>query len=394
MEQKEDQRPPQSIPKQESKPLENTEIPLDNPATKELFLPALGMFIFYVCHDALQEEMFRFPGYQYGWFMTLAEVTIMLLGGMISEGTYKVTWPPRGGNQTVIISIVAGLCIAGSHGFGNTALRYSSYPLKVAFKSCKLVPTMAMGVCLTGRRHTRAEYVAAFVMCAGLFMLTIADVNMGSSGSYSEGGIQVAEKPQLRELKGGEGAMSVLYFGPMLLVVSTSLDSIVPNLQERLLQRYGVPTIQMIFLSNIFMFIILVTYTFFSGELLSALKYCHNHIRVLLVLTMQSFCAYCGLRCYLTVIRRHGGVAGVLLGNARKIMTIILSFIIFSKPCHTLHCVGLSFIFIGVYLGLRTKRKRIKIDKKESADAPSPKVEASSNHVIEKTSSKEVQHMV
>ena len=157
------------------------------------YLPVLGLFVFYVCHDALQERMFRFEGYEYGFFMTLAEVSVMLVmsvatdeGGGVSgmcramllvgkgkgrggggqhhgRSRRKGGGGGQGGGATttsnlsmpVLVRIgYVGVLLALAHGMGNASLNYSPYPLKVAFKSCKLVPTMALGACVTGRRHT------------------------------------------------------------------------------------------------------------------------------------------------------------------------------------------------------------------------------------------------
>eukprot|EP00549_Striatella_unipunctata_P025757 CAMPEP_0118716814 /NCGR_PEP_ID=MMETSP0800-20121206/27734_1 /TAXON_ID=210618 ORGANISM="Striatella unipunctata, Strain CCMP2910" /NCGR_SAMPLE_ID=MMETSP0800 /ASSEMBLY_ACC=CAM_ASM_000638 /LENGTH=82 /DNA_ID=CAMNT_0006623325 /DNA_START=115 /DNA_END=363 /DNA_ORIENTATION=+ len=70
-----------------------------------------------------------------------------------------------------------------------------------------------------------------------------------------------------------------------------------------------------------------------------------------------------GLRFYLIIIRNHGGVAGVLLGNARKIITIVLSFVMFSKPCSLSEMGGLSLIFIGMYMAVSKYRLESDIQK-------------------------------
>lgn len=305
-------------------------------AVNSLLLPGIGMFVFYVCHDALQEEMFRFEGFEYGWFMSLAEVCIMLIGGCLSEGvTFDCC---SGGYQMWGTTAVIGICVAGSHGFGNTALRYSTYPLKVSFKSCKLLPTMALGGCVTGRRHSIFEYIAALIMCAGLMGLTLADDTTHETV----------------EAKGH--AENTAYLGPILLGVSATLDSVVPNLQEKIFTQTNAKAVDTIFLSNSFMFLILMTITLISGELFTAWAYCRENMQVFGVLTLQAASAYCGLRCYLTIVKEHGSIAGVLLANARKVVTIMLSFFLFAKPCKAMHVLGLALIFIGVYLGVVAKR--------------------------------------
>jgi adenosine 3'-phospho 5'-phosphosulfate transporter B3 len=252
-------------------------------------------------------------------------------------------------NTLLQISIV-GILLALAHGLGNTALRYSSYPLKVAFKSCKLVPTMALGACVTGRKHTALQYIAALIMGMGLAVLTAADV------------FTVKTKLQLlmTDHHHHESSLSVgqPLLGPILLGISTILDSVVPNLQEQLLQSAKVNTSELIFVSNAIMCFVLVAYTTYSGELIAAWNYCFQHLDALGILVCQGVCAYFGLQCYLAIIRDHGGVAGVLFANARKVCTILLSFILFSKPFNVRHFLGLVLVFLGVYLGYKGKQQK------------------------------------
>ena len=118
--------------------------------------PIIGLFLFYVGHDALQERMFRFDGFEFGFFMTLIEVLVMLAGSLASEGkcrpfsrmtrksssnekaSAKTSFSRTGSSLTLstLIRIAwIGLFLAFAHGLGNTALRYSPYPLKVSQNS-------------------------------------------------------------------------------------------------------------------------------------------------------------------------------------------------------------------------------------------------------------------
>ena len=48
---------------------------------------AAGVFVFYIVHDALQERLFRTPGFTFGSFMTVAELAAMAFGSMLSRCT-------------------------------------------------------------------------------------------------------------------------------------------------------------------------------------------------------------------------------------------------------------------------------------------------------------------
>lgn len=273
---------------------------------QELLVPVLCMFVGYVCHDALQERMFRFPGFEYGWFMTLVEVSTMLIGGLLLNDEFV-----RPTKSAILASALTGLCISTSHGCGNTALLYSTYPLKVAFKSCKLIPTMWLGVFITKRSFPWSQYLAAMIMCVGLVVLTLADWKPRSL---------IVDEPKF-----------LFWIGPLLLAISTTLDSIVPNLQERLFSTAQCSTSQAMFLCNSFIFLISLSYTLVIGELRLALHYCYLHPHTLLVLLAQALAAYLGLQGYMTVVSRLGGVAAVLLANVRKLVTIVISFILFAN---------------------------------------------------------------
>ncbi|KAL7481799.1 hypothetical protein ACHAW6_007471 [Cyclotella cf. meneghiniana] len=334
--------------------------------------PILGLFLFYILHDALQERMFRYDGFTFGFFMTLVEVLVMLVASsLLEKGCCRGTKGSVGGGvggmvlgSSLEISVlgkigIVGLFLALAHGLGNTALRYSPYPLKVAFKSSKLVPTMALGACVTGRKHTALQYTAALVMGMGLAVLTAADVFTSTQNKQ----LQLARNLNIGV--GGEsidtlnilanGVMGPL-LGPTLLMISTFFDSVVPNLQEQLLQTAKVKTSEMIFVSNSVMCLVLVGYTTYSREMMEAWNYCIQHRDVSLVLLLQGLSAYLGLQCYLAIIRDHGGVVAVLLANGRKIATIILSFMLFAKPFNSRHFVGLVLVFLGVYLGYISKK--------------------------------------
>ena len=146
---------------------------------QRLSLSILGLFIFYIGHDAIQERMFRLDGFEYGFFMTFVEVLVMLLlaSMILHEDESNTLPPPRKGKKTntstrpplstatMLRIAYVGLLLALAHGLGNTSLNYSPYPLKVAFKSCKLVPTMAVGACLTYDKRYTGKLMAVVVCC-------------------------------------------------------------------------------------------------------------------------------------------------------------------------------------------------------------------------------------
>jgi uncharacterized membrane protein len=221
--------------------------------------------------------------------------------------------------------------------------------------------------------YTALQYTAALVMGMGLAILSSADTTNtsvihsneeGSSSRILVADEDAASSHDINNLIASSSASSswhdtiIPYLGPLLLTTSTGLDSAVPNIQEQLLRSKRVQTTDMIRISNGVMCACLAVYTYFSGEFHLAWIYCTKRMDASFMLLLQGICAYFGLRCYLSIIRECGGVMGVLLANARKVITIVLSFVLFSKPFNERHVVGLTIVGIGVYLGCISKKEK------------------------------------
>lgn len=296
--------------------------------TKKNVVPAVfGLFFFYVLHDALQERAFRRPGFHFGWFMTAVEIGTMSLAAFASEKRHKL-FSSASSSSYLCLLVVA---ITLSQGTGSVSLNYVTYPLKVAFKSCKLVPTMLFSRLVTGRAYSRLEYAAAVFMCISLAILGIADGSTSSRDDRSSS------------------------FGIALLVVAVCSDSLVPNLQEKLLRHLCVSQGEMVLVTNLGSFLLVLAFIAASGELEEAIAYCRLNRGTASMLLLQALTAYLGLRCYLTVVSSLSGVAAVLTTSGRKVLTIIFSFVLFRKPFTGLHGLSLALLAAGILLTLVAK---------------------------------------
>ena len=81
---------------------------------------------------------------------------------------------------------------------------------------------------------------------------------------------------------------------------------------------------------------------------------------------------------------------GVLLANARKVITIVLSFVLFAKPFNERHVVGLILVGVGVYLGCISKsmtkeKKDMGQMKKSDEDNNSSSSSNNSNNIMKAT---------
>ena len=126
-------------------------------------------------HAVLQEELMEgmkglpliISSFEFGCCALLSLLWLCITGG-----------DPR--NVPVWTLLRISLLVLSSLVSGNVALRWVSYPIKVVVKSCKLLPTMALGALLLRKRYTLADQLAALLLCAGLVGFTLADHGGGT----------------------------------------------------------------------------------------------------------------------------------------------------------------------------------------------------------------------
>jgi len=129
---------------------------------------------------------------------------------------------------------------------GNVALRWVSYPVKVVVKSCKLLPTMALGSLLLRKRYSTHDQLAALLLCAAL-----VGFSFSSRGSATASG----GKPS-----------SPLGVG--VLLFATACDAVQVLLSERMLKAspHLTPYHVMLY-TNGFAFFAVLSGIMYMGEL-------------------------------------------------------------------------------------------------------------------------------
>ncbi|KAJ1460782.1 UAA transporter [Pelagophyceae sp. CCMP2097] len=318
--------------------------------TARLGSAILGVFIFFMVHDALQERAFRQPGFRFGWFMTLVEIAVVSACAFVFEWQPRVDKTKEGAaTEAAARRYIVGLAVALtlSQGTGSAALAYVNYPIKVAFKSSKLCPVMVFGALFLGKSFQTVEYAAAVLMCISLAVLSLADARASTAESAQVG------------------------LGCSLLTVAVFSDALIPNLQEKVLKDLHYPVGRMIVLSNTGCLLLVSLYVVANGELVEGWAWCRKNQAGAALLFVQAACSYAGLRCYLVVVREMSGVAGVVLTSLRKVLTLVLSFVLFEKPFGFAHLEGFFVLSLGVLLAAyaNTKKKKNGNHKTSESDA-------------------------
>lgn len=306
----------------------------------------VGVWIFWSLHDYLQERVFAFPDFHFGFFMALVlQLTSTALSAaqhVISARCGGERAPDRGQGVGLLASSEGGadasaghrvrlllyylllsLLIAASNGMATAALNYVSMQVKVLVKSGKIISVMIIGGCCFGRHYEPAEYGYMVLVALGLSAFFLA---------------------------GRDGALHSSLVGGSLLFSSLCSDSLVPNVQQRLLQELGQTKAGVIFYTNLISAAMTLALISCNGELRTATAYLGAHRRAALLLLLQSVAGYGGILAYMETVRRFGSKMTTLITSSRKLFTIFLSAVLFRHVLTGFHLVGILAVFAGVLL--------------------------------------------
>ncbi|KDP28699.1 hypothetical protein JCGZ_14470 [Jatropha curcas] len=122
---------------------------------------------------------------------------------------------------------------------------------------------------------------------------------------------------------------------------------------------------EMLFCSSVVGLPFLIPPMLLTGELFKAWNSCYQHPYVYGVLVFEAMATFIGQVSVLSLIAIFGAATTAMVTTARKAVTLLLSYIIFTKPLTEQHGTGLLLMAMGITLKLlpenkpATKTKRI-----------------------------------
>lgn len=221
------------------------------------------------------------------------------------------------------------LCLLISSATSNIALSYINYATKVVFRSCKLIPTMVIASVYNHKKVHWFEFVFGALISLGMVFFATADFQVYPNFDF---------------------------LGIVFVVVSVIADAFLPNFQERVFDQ-GSSRLEVTFFTNVLcLFFMTIAFTA-TGDLPLAFAYAMANPHALYLLVVYTFLAYIAITFHMALVKEFGGIVTVLVGNGRKAMTIVLSFMLFPKPMSPLYFAGGLLVF-GSLIGNAIMKER------------------------------------
>ncbi|TYJ42253.1 hypothetical protein E1A91_A03G076800v1 [Gossypium mustelinum] len=276
----------------------------DRPKWQQFLICSSGFFFGYLVNGICEEYVYNRLQFSYGWYFTFVQGFVYLI--LIWLQGFTMTQMANPWNTYVKLSGV----LMGSHGLTKGSLAYLNYPAQIMFKSTKVLPVMIMGAFVPGlrRKYPFNEYISALLLVVGLILFTLADAQTSPNFSI---------------------------IGVIMISGALIMDAFLGNFQEAIFTMNPETTqMEMLFCSTI---------------LFKAWSSCSQHPYIYCVLVFEAM-AFIGQVSVLSLIAIFGAATTAMITTARKAVTLLLSYIIFTKPLTECHGSGLLLISMGIIL--------------------------------------------
>jgi adenosine 3'-phospho 5'-phosphosulfate transporter B3 len=220
------------------------------------------------------------------------------------------------------------------------SVNYISFPTKVVFRSCKLVPTMVIATVMNRKIFSSIEYMCAFAICTGLVFFSVADWKLA---------------PTFNPI------------GLVMVFLSVCADAVLPNAQERLFGM-GASRVEVTFFTNIFTLIAMTAMTLASGDLVAIIRHAMVDHQLALYMGVYTAVSYIAISAYMRLVKGFGGVSAVYLTTARKAMTLVLSFLLFPKDFSWFYVSGAGLV-LGSLMAVSLYKQKIQKEKEATGVA-------------------------
>ncbi|KAI4343275.1 hypothetical protein MLD38_027803 [Melastoma candidum] len=299
----------------------------DRPKWQQFLICSSGFFFGYLVNGICEEYVYNRLHFSYGWYFTFVQGFVYIVLIYLQGFTTKHMVNPW--KTYVKLSVV----LMGSHGLTKGSLAFLNYPAQIMFKSTKVLPVMVMGAFIPGlrRKYPLHEYISAILLVIGLILFTLADAQTSPNFSM---------------------------IGVIMITGALIFDSFMGNLQEAIFTlNPETSQMEMLLCSTVVGLPFLIPPMLLTGELFKAWNSCAEHPYVYGVLVFEAMATFVGQVSVLSLIAIFGAATTAMITTARKAVTLLLSYLIFTKPLTEQHATGLLLIAMGIVMKMLPENK-------------------------------------
>jgi len=206
------------------------------------------------------------------------------------------------------------------------ALKWVSFPVQMLGKSFKMMPVMIWGIIIMHKKYTATDWCVALCVTAGVteFLMT-GEINAPSA----------EEKDSI--------------YGLALLVAFLLFDGFTSTFQEKLFKEHSTTKYNQMLYINTGSAITSVLSLLVAGGFAEAIAFCGAHPAFIMDVCFLSGAAVSGQFFIYSMVKDFGALCFAATMNVRQVVSIIVSYVMYSKPISMLQICGLVLVFSALF---------------------------------------------
>ncbi|XP_065061843.1 adenosine 3'-phospho 5'-phosphosulfate transporter 2-like [Rhopilema esculentum] len=146
--------------------------------------------------------------------------------------------------------------------------------------------------------------------------------------------------------------------GVILISLALCADAVIGNVQEKAMVMYDAPNTEVVLYSYGIGFFYILFGLLISGGFFEAFSFCLQHpLKTYGYAVVFSLSGYFGILYVLTLVRLFGALVAVTVTTCRKAVTIVISFIFFTKPFSFTYVWAGLVVLLGIAINIYQKNK-------------------------------------
>lgn len=118
------------------------------------------------------------------------------------------------------------------------------------------------------------------------------------------------------------------------------------------MRAYSASNSEMVLYSYSIGFVYILFGEVVTGTMMPALMYCNQYPRIYLLSFIFSLVGYIGILFVLSMVKSYGALLAVTVTTFRKALSIIMSFVFFTKPFTIQYVWSGLIVFLGILLNV------------------------------------------
>lgn len=260
--------------------------------------------------------------------------------------------------------IIVGLLAFGSTIASMVALRYVTFITRILGKSCKSIPVMVVGLFL-GKSYQLKKYVSVLVLSIGVAVFLV--------GTAHEKQHKAVQTNEIHDHVPHHERTPNMLLGFSLLLLSLLFDGATGALEDKFMEQYHIGAFDLMYTVNIYKCIFAAIGMVVMGEIPTFME---QVVPSLPNLVLLSLTGAMGQAFIFFTISKFGALTTSIIGTCRKVLSIVLSVILFGHILSFEQFVGLAVSFVGIGLNWvrmdcfnKKKQAITKSEKQKDAEA-------------------------